>query len=145
MNKWCSSLALGVGLLVGLLAFGQVAAQTADDQLLTKDNAITGTYVEGSPKLAAKDIYKLNISVGDTTEYYGTITRQPDLFTRVIRSQKQKGQLEYNVNLAVRNPRNTSERLVVGKWVGTVPIVSATGLYDIVNEVKVPTSRLTCG
>ena len=153
MNKWCGSLAIGVGLLVGLLAGNRSEAQQpAQDQLLTKDNAVTGTmeidfrtrteldtdgtYVEGSPKLGAKDIYKLNINVADTTDYSGTITRQPDLFTRVIRSQKQKGQLEYNINLGVRNPRNLDEKRIVGKWVGTVPINTATGLYDIAAGAK---------
>lgn len=147
MNNWCGSLVLGVGLLVGLLA-GPAGAQEAT---VTEDNVITGTmdidfktrteldegtYVEGSPKLGVKDVYKLAITVGKTTEYSGTITRQPDLFTRVIRSQKQKGQLEYKVQLSVRNPANVDEKKVVGSWVGTVPIITATGVYDIAAGAK---------
>jgi hypothetical protein len=141
-NVWTGILALSVGLLGGWLVQPAWAQQ---DQLVTEDISGTmeidfrtrteldtdGQFVEGSPRLGAKDIYKFSLTVAKTTEYQGTVTRQPDLFTRVIRSPKQKGQLEYNINLAVRNPRNLDEKINVGKWVGTVPLNSATGVYDI--------------
>ena len=153
MNKR-GLLGVGLALVLGLLLANPARAQEAkgDDALMTEENAITGTmdidfktrteldtdgtYTEGSPRLGAKDTYKFNLTVAKTTEYQGTVTRQGDLFTRVIRSQKQKGQLQYDVNLAVRNPRNLNQKINVGKWVGTVPMVSATGLYDIAAGAK---------
>jgi hypothetical protein len=91
----------------------------------------SGSLKEGSPALGAQDTYNFKLTVADTTEYQGKITRQPDLFSGVILSQKQKAQLGFNVDLAVRNPRNLDERKVVGKWAGTVPIDTKTGVYSL--------------
>jgi hypothetical protein len=91
----------------------------------------SGDLKEDSPAIGAKDTYAFKITVAGTTEYQGKITRQPDLYTSLILTQKQKAQLNYAVDLAVRNPKNLDERKVVGKWVGTVPIDAETGEYDL--------------
>jgi hypothetical protein len=109
-----------------------VISGTMDIEFKTRTELDTaGTYVEGSPALGAKDIYTIKLAVAKTTEFSGKITRQGDLFTKVIRSQKQKAELGFDINLAVRNPKNLDERRNVGKWVGTVPINSTTGVYDL--------------
>ncbi len=135
----------GLLLLCGLLVSGgNVRAQEAT---ITEDNVVTGTmeidfktrteldtdgtFVEGSSKLGAKDTYTFKLVVAKTTEYTGKITRQGDLFTKVIKSQKQKAALGFDVALAVRNPKNLDEKKTVGKWVGTLPINTNTGVYDI--------------
>jgi hypothetical protein len=152
---WQRLAALGAvvlgGLLVGPAASGQ-------DDLYTKDNAITGTmeiefktrtdldeegnFVDGSPAKGAKDIYKLSLTVAETTVYSGTVSRQPELLSRILRKQEQKPQLEYNITLSVRNPRKLEEKKTVGKWVGTVPMNPANGLYDLAGGAKSAESPL---
>lgn len=146
---WCRLFALGTLVLGGLLV---APASSSGQDLFTEDNAISGTmeiefktrteldeegaYVDGSSKKGAKDIYRLNLTVAQTTLYSGTITRQPELLSRILRKQEQKPQLEYNITLSVRNPKNLDEKKTVGKWVGTVPINPANGLYDLAGGAK---------
>jgi hypothetical protein len=109
-----------------------VIAGTLDIEFKSRTELDTaGTYTEGSSALGAKDTYTLKLTVAKTTEFSGKITRQPDLFTKIIRSQKQKAELGFDINLAVRNPKNLDEKRNVGKWVGTVPINANTGAYEI--------------
>jgi len=96
----------------------------------------TGKLKEGSSALGAKDAYSFNITVADTTEYQGKIYRQPQLLSSIILQEKQPAQLQFDVNLAVRNPRNLDERKDVGKWAGTVPIDAKTGVYDLSGGAK---------
>ncbi|WP_254510595.1 hypothetical protein [Anatilimnocola floriformis] len=144
--KLVSWLRLAVGCTLALVCFtaGQLRGQ---EQTLTEQGVIagtmeidfktrteldsTGTYTEGSSALGAKDTYAFKLSVAKTTEFSGKITRQPDLFTKIIRSQKQKAELSFDIGLAVRNPTNLDEKRNVGKWVGTVPINATTGAYEI--------------
>ena len=91
----------------------------------------SGSYKEGSPELGVQDTYALKMTVADTTEYVGKITRQPEIVTRTLLSQKQAAQLKFDIDLAVRNPKNVDERKVVGKWAGTVPIDPKTGVYNL--------------
>ena len=143
-------LVLHVGLACGLALIAAFAR--AQEATVTEEGVITGTmdidfktrtdldtegvYVEGSPRLGAKDTYTFKLVVGKTTEYTGKITRQGDLFTKVIKSQKQKAALGFDVALAVRNPKNLDEKRNVGKWVGTLPINTQTGVYDIAGGEK---------
>jgi hypothetical protein len=136
----------------GLLVGPQRDRAALGQDLFTEDNAIQGTmeiefktrteldedgdFVDGSSKKGAKDIYKLNLAVAQTTLYSGTVTRQPELLSRILRKQEQKPQLEYNITLSVRNPRNLDEKKTVGKWVGTVPLNPANGLYDLAGGAK---------
>lgn len=109
-----------------------VIAGTVDIDFKSRTELDTaGTYTEGSSALGAKDTYTIKLTVAKTTEFSGKITRQPDLFTKIIRSQKQKAELGFDINLAVRNPKNLDEKRNVGKWVGTVPINATTGAYEI--------------
>jgi hypothetical protein len=135
-----------------LAAVCLVASATAQDKTITQDGIIrgsmvcefktrtqldtTGTYVDGSPQKGVQDVYTLNLTVADTTEYTGRVTRQPELLTKNILSRKQEAQLKYDIDLAVRNPKNLDERKVVGKWAGTAPFDPKTGIYDLAGGVK---------
>ncbi|MGI8979623.1 MAG: hypothetical protein ACR2FY_10380 [Pirellulaceae bacterium] len=143
-------LVVHASLVMGLALVASFAR--AQEATITEEGAITGTmdidfktrteldtnstYVEGSPALGAKDTYTFKMVVGKTTEYSGKITRQGDLFTKVIKSQKQKAALGFDVNLAVYNPKNLDEKKNVGKWVGTLPINTTNGVYDIAGGAK---------
>src|SRR5690349_2360055 len=93
---------------LGLLAPGNPAraqAQGGDQQLLTQDDVIAGTMdiqfntrtsqdssgdlVEGSPAMGVSDIYRFTFSVAQTTEYEGSVTRQPNLYTKLLHRRKQ--------------------------------------------------------
>ena len=55
----------------------------------------SGTLAEKSAALGAKDTYKFSLSVAKTTEFSGTITRQPNLYSKLVRSVKQGAALGY--------------------------------------------------
>lgn len=107
-------------------------AGTMDIEFGTRTNLdTTGDLKEGSPALGAKDTYRFTINVAKTTEFSGAVTRQPNLYTRTLARRKQDALLTYSIDLAVLNPRDLKQKRVVGKWVGTVPIDTATGAYDL--------------
>ncbi|MCG3131063.1 MAG: hypothetical protein FLDDKLPJ_01838 [Phycisphaerae bacterium] len=132
--------------MIGTLAV-PVAASAQDTETLTKDNVIVGTmnidfrtrtemdtsgdYKAGSPKIGVKDEYKFDITVADTTQFTGTITRQPNIFTKTLQRSKQSAQLGFDVSLTVMNPKDLKQKKVVGKWVGTVPIDTSSGAYQL--------------
>ncbi len=122
-----------------------LAQQTTD--LITKDNIIegsmdieyrtrtskdaTGDLKDGSPAVGAKDSYKFNLNVVETTNFSGEILRSPNLYTKVLQRRKQSAMLEYKVDLNVMNPKDLKQKKSVGKWVGTIPIDETTGAYDL--------------
>ncbi len=89
----------------------------------------SGKLAEGSPAEGSKDVYTVNLNVAKTTEYAGTITRLPHLVSSVLGREIQKAQLLFDINLAVRNPKDLEQKKNVGKWVGQVSIDSK-GVYD---------------
>jgi len=91
----------------------------------------TGNLLPDSPALAAKDVYDIKLSVATTTEFVGTITRLPNLYSAVLQRREQEARLEYDLTLNVLNPRDLNQKRTVGKWVGLVPIDTATGQYDL--------------
>jgi len=91
----------------------------------------SGDLKKGSAAIGAKDSYKLEIQVAKTTEFSGTIQRQPKLFSSVLGRTKQDAELTYSVDLTVLNPKDLKQKKVVGKWVGTVPMNPETGAYDL--------------
>jgi hypothetical protein len=122
-------------------------AQPGADATVTEDDIIAGTMdIEfntrtqldtsgdlkaGSAALGAKDKYKFTLKVAKTTEFSGEITRQPNLFSKLISSKKQEALLGFNIDLALYRPSDPKQKINVGKWVGTVPIDTASGAYDL--------------
>jgi hypothetical protein len=134
---------LVVGGVLAMPGVGVPAAMAQD--LITADDVIVGTMTidfgtrknldtsgklkEGSPALGAKDKYLVDIRVAVTTQYTGEITRQPNLFSKLIQKREQEAELRYSINLGVLNPQDLKQKRIVGKWVGTMPIDAATGAY----------------
>lgn len=128
------------------LAFTSPAA-LAQSEPITEDNVIAGTMdidfgtrtkldssgdlKEGSAAIGAQDVYKFSLRVAQTTEFTGEITRQPNLYTKTLQRRKQDASLGYSIDLAVLNPKDLKQKKTVGKWVGLVPIDSASGAYDL--------------
>ncbi|MDX2148181.1 MAG: hypothetical protein SFZ23_11735 [Planctomycetota bacterium] len=109
-----------------------IIAGTMDIQFTTRTNLdASGDLREGSAAIGAQDTYKFTINVAQTTEFSGTIKRQPNLYTKNLGRRKQDALLSYDVGLAVLNPRDLKQKRVVGKWVGTVPIDTTTGAFDL--------------
>lgn len=136
------------------LAFVQPTLARADEPAatMTKDNVISGTMdidfktrtqldtsgelKDNSPAVGAKDTYRFDLSVAETTRFTGTITRQPNLFTKTLQRKKQEAQLGYSIDLAVLNPKDLKQSRVVGKWVGTIPVDAASGAFDLAGGSK---------
>jgi len=93
----------------------------------------TGSLAEGSPAKDAVDVYEFDLNVAKTTEYAGKIIRKPRLVSRILGKEQQRAELIYDVNLAVRNPKNLEQKKVVGKWVGSV-LIDDKGVYDFSSE-----------
>jgi len=146
--KWLTGLGTFVmvaGLTVASLVGSPARAQTPAD-LITEDDIISGTmdiefgtrtnkdssgdFKDGSPALGAKDKYKFNLNVAKTTNFTGEVTRQPNLYTKLVQTRKQSAELAYSVDLAVLS-KDLKQKKVVGKWVGVVPIDPKTGAYDL--------------
>ncbi|MCC7293110.1 MAG: hypothetical protein IT449_13700 [Phycisphaerales bacterium] len=129
-----------------MLVLAPIAAAQEPEQI-TKDNVIAGTmditfrtrteidnsgdFKPGSPKPGVKDEYKLDIMVAETTQFSGTITRQPNVYTKTLARSKQSAAIGFDVSLSVLNPKDLKMKKPVGKWVGTVPIDTASGAYDL--------------
>lgn len=114
-----------------------VIAGTMDIDFLTRTNLDTsGDLKEGSAALGVKDMYKFKFSVAKTTEFSGEITRQPNLYSKLLGRKQQMAELGYSIDLAVLNPKDLKQRRVVGKWVGLIPVDPGTGAYDLAGGSK---------
>jgi hypothetical protein len=91
----------------------------------------SGDLKPNSPALGAKDTYRFTLRVAETTEFSGTVTRQPNLYSKLISSRKQDALITYSIDLGVLNPKDLKQKKVVGKWVGTMPIDTKTGVYEL--------------
>lgn len=133
---------------ISLAALALAAPATfAQSEPLTEDNVIAGTMdidfgtrtkldssgdlKEGSAAIGAQDIYKFSLRVAQTTEFTGEITRQPNLFTKTLQRRKQDASLGFSIDLSVLNPKDMKQKKTVGKWVGLVPIDTASGAFDL--------------
>lgn len=147
-----AAMTFGIPGIGDLLVPASVLARQAEPPALTEDNIINGTMdidfrtrsqmdttgdlKQGSPALGAKDKYKFDLSVAKTTKFTGEITRQPNLYSATLARKKQEAQLWYSVDLAVLNPKDLKQSRVVGKWVGTMPVDTATGAFDLSGGAK---------
>ena len=133
-------------LLAGLAAFAPTAARAQEPEKVSLPAAITGGMDiefrtrknlddKGKPQKGVTDQYTVSLVVAQTTEFKGSIQRQPAVGG--ILGTGQKAQLTYSIDLAVMNPANLSQKKSVGKWVGTVP-VAGNGEY---NEEGLPDSQ----
>ncbi|MDZ4756250.1 MAG: hypothetical protein SGI72_18615 [Planctomycetota bacterium] len=115
-----------------ILTESDVIAGTMDITFTTRTNKdATGDLKPDSPALGAKDLYKFDLTVAKTTQFTGEITRQPNLYSSTLSRLKQPAQLGFKIDLSVMNPRDLKQKRSVGKWVGTVPIDTATGAYNL--------------
>jgi len=133
-----TALALAATVLVAPLTWA------ADPPTLTENDVVSGTMTidfgtrtrldttgklaAGSPAEGSRDVYTFDLNVATTTQFAGSIERQPRLSSSVLGREIQPAALQYNATLAVRNPSNLQEKRTVGKWVGAVPI-DAQGVY----------------
>lgn len=104
------------------------------DTRVKKDSS--GDLKEGSAALGAKDKYSFQFQVAKTTEFSGFVTRQPNLYTKMMQRRKQDALLFYQIDLAVLNPKDLKQKRNVGRWVGTMPIEAEGGAYALGGGVK---------
>jgi len=138
-----------IGLLLAAVALCPLTriAPAAEPTPITEQNVITGTMdidfmtrttpdrsgdlQDGSPALGVRDKYTFDLAVAKTTQFSGTIYRQPNLYSKTLRMRKQNAALTFDVNLAVLNPQDLKQKKNVGKWVGQVPIDSESGAFEL--------------
>jgi hypothetical protein len=114
-----------------------VIAGTMEIEFKTRTSRDTsGELVEGSPPLGVQDVYTLNLTVAKSTEFSGRIVRQPNLYTRTLRKLRQGAAIGFDVTLTVLNPRDPKQKKTAGKWVGVVPIDTASGAYDLAGGIR---------
>lgn len=149
-----SPLVPGVSCVVAFTTLALLVPRTVADEpeAITEPDVIAGTMeidfktrvsrdtsgelVEGSPAMGVQDVYALNLTIAKSTEFSGKIVRQPNLYTKTLRRHKQGAALGFDISLAVLNPREPKQKKAVGKWVGTVPIDTGSGAYDLAGGSK---------
>lgn len=124
---------------LGLFLAGAAWAQEADKDAITGTMDIqfntrtqldtSGSLKPGSPAIGVQDKYNFNLTVAKSALFSGGISRQPNLYTKTLQRSKQEAALTFAVDLSVINPKNPSQSKQVGKWVGLVPIDTASGAY----------------
>ncbi len=103
----------------------------------TRTNLDTsGDLKANSAALGAVDKYNVNLTVAQTSAFQGQITRQPNLYTNVLARKKQDAKLTFDLNLIAINAANPSQKMTVGKWVGAVPIDTASGAFALQGDTK---------
>lgn len=96
----------------------------------------SGKYAEGSPALNVQDEYKFELNVAKTTQFAGTIVRQPNIYSKTVHKLVQGASLGFDIGLHVLNPKDLKQKKAVGKWVGVVPIDTASGAYNLAGGAK---------
>jgi len=81
-----------------------------------------------TPAPGATDVYKTTLEVMNSLIYQGAISRQPWLPTKILGRTAQVGFLEYDLSLILRNPKNPSQTVTLGKWAGAMNL-DGNGLY----------------
>ncbi len=114
-----------------------IISGTMDIEFKTRVSKDTsGELAEGSPAKNVQDIYNFALNVAKTTEFSGKIVRQPNLYSKTIRKVLQGAALGFDINVALFNPKDMKQKKTVGKWVGNVPIDTASGAYDLAGGAK---------
>jgi len=131
--------------LAPVISFAQTTAEvmkdaisgTMDIQFNTRTEMDdSGDLKPNSAKLGVTDKYNLNLIVAQTTQFIGSVTRQPNLFSNLIARKKQEAKLTFDLSLVVLNPKDMSQKRTVGKWVGVVPIDTASGAFMLQGDTK---------
>lgn len=114
-----------------------VISGTMDIDFKTRMNKDTsGDLRPGSPAKGVQDLYKFTLNVAKTTEFAGQIVRQPNLYTATLGKNVQGAALGFDISVALFNPKDMKQKKTVGKWVGNVPIDTASGAYDLAGGSK---------
>ncbi len=115
------------------LAVG-VFAQTSNPPIFVKGSMDIkyNSRQNATPTKGVKDVYTLNVNVGNSVLFNGTITDTPQIIDGWIsKTVVQARSLEYDINCDVVNPRNPAQTKNVGRMLGRVPINSdGVYLYD---------------
>lgn len=110
---------------------------TMDIQFNTRtDLDDSGDLKANSAKLGVADKYNVNLTVAQTTQFTGSVSRQPNLFSKLIARKKQEAKLTFDLSLVVLNPKDLSQKRTVGKWVGVVPIDTNSGAFLLQGDTK---------
>jgi hypothetical protein len=124
------------------LAAGPVLAADDYSAPATQKDAIKGTMqidfgtrtnlaADGkSPAPGATDAYKTDVEVMNSVIFQGAITRQPWLPTKILGRTAQDGFLQYDLALILRNPKNPSQTVTLGKWAGAMSL-DGSGKYSL--------------
>jgi hypothetical protein len=114
-----------------------VIAGTMNIEFKTRTSRDTsGELAEGSAAKGVQDQYNFALNVAKTTEFSGKIVRQPNLYSKTIRKVMQGAALGFDINVALFNPKDLKQKKTIGKWVGTVPIDTGSGAYDLAGGAK---------
>jgi hypothetical protein len=115
------------GIFPGLSAAAAVGEPVTQDRYITGsltidwDTRLPQNMEDDHPKLGITDNYQMDATVGYTF-YRGRIKCLPYVFSKHIGRVLQEGSCQYDLDLGVINPANTSQQRVVGKLVGTAPL-----------------------
>ncbi|MEY3220159.1 MAG: hypothetical protein RIT27_1516 [Pseudomonadota bacterium] len=129
-----------VVIIAGILAMPVFAEELTENDVISGTMNIafktrvsrdkSGKFADGSPVLGVKDEYKIDVRVAKTTEFSGTVLRQPKVKVKLIGVEAQPAMLQYDLSASVLNPSNLSQKKTVGKWVGIAPMDTANNTFN---------------
>jgi hypothetical protein len=75
---------------------------------------------DGTPNVGAVDTYKTDLTILDSVRLQGTIARKPWLPTGFTGNTKQDGSLAYDLKAVLKNPKNPTQTVNIGSWIGAL-------------------------
>src|SRR5262245_36434464 len=97
----------------------------------------SGKLTENSAAEGVQDEYRFTMNVAKTSEFAGKIVRQPNLYSKTIRKVVQGAAIGFkDITISLFNPSDMKQKKAIGKWVGVVPIDTASGAYDLAGGAK---------
>lgn len=121
MNRYIAAIILAVASMAAAFAQTPPVAPLGIKGDLRITYNTRGT--DGKVKTGAVDTYSLNLRVAESATFKGTIQHRP--FVRNTVAANQNGQLVFDLDGGVINPRDTTQTKDIAKLTGVVPVDAA--------------------
>jgi len=127
MNRYISTIIAALGLTtLGMAQTPPAQTPFVKGTLSIDFGTVTNADAKGNPNTGATDKYTFNLNVADSVHYHGSIVRLP--YVPKMFGTDQLGDLTFNVDADVVNPRNPNQTRNIGKISGDVG-VDKTNVY----------------
>lgn len=124
------------GLVVGMATASMAQSNAITGKLNILYNSRMTAEEEGRLKKGVKDLYVLNLTVGDVLLISGKMEHLPTIFSQTLGLVDQDSILVYDLGLLLINPEKKADVRLVSRLGGTVPI-DKDGVYDFNEKLAI--------